>query len=629
MTYIPLGFTKIDGNYTRLDPVPSVTGTKSGVELQNLFNQEFVVFEEVEQVFVPSTDNQETFSIFLAATTNYPAVNSTASLNVEVSRNRNTQGTLVLRLLTPISTDYQNRSAIAVPLAAQLVQTISVNLTIGSTPALLQVLVHPLYTESLPSLEISEQEYNQLRYRSNVITLFVNNAPTNTPDTVPSNIVRENPLLDAVPTLTENLLRTVVIDQILDLAPTNPQPHGSQGEGIYKDVGIPSPKGASMHKKVPSESLQRLLGMALDQLKRLEGWSSKVLHRTHSHKSPLENSELNLLLGLLPDDIKEAIERYTEFVDEAGKYATDIAKTYAPDYAQGNTIVKSHAVEQHNVGQFRTQTSSVFDVNSPSINLAAQQSVVQARFEHHVGDTYQGSHLHYFVRAEDQLTQMSANDIKYASNTLTEFSANTQRVTGAKVQYQDAEFDQVGQSTNTPIHPTNTNVESVNDYGNSTKLVHKDYNLVTSVGEIVMNSGTHIHIHAKQGDLRLSASQNVRVDSGINLTIKASQNAQINASQNITVSGQMTRLSATSNVMLRGRMVFINSGGSVTVPSSATPKILDVEPKTFQPLKDPVPYDKTNPVSPGPVGQAVPNTPEPNQTPAGDSQLGAFLTNQG
>ncbi|EKQ70406.1 hypothetical protein OsccyDRAFT_0693 [Leptolyngbyaceae cyanobacterium JSC-12] len=621
MTFLPLGFTEISDEYIALNPPPPITGLSEDTNLTSLLSQTYVELQEV----IPISSTPDNLAVInIQPDTNYPKVNSTVSVKARVSGT--TSGLLALRILSPAPAVYENSSA---PVVQWQNNVLSSFQFVVKDTGLIQLVAHPVESNVNLPLVIASSDYQSLRNRSNLVTLFVQPASDDAQQiVVAAEVINSNPLYDLVPQLSENILRTIIVDQTLDLAPTNPQPHGSHGVGIYKDVGIPSPLSANMHKKVPSDNLQKILGMALDQLKRLEGWARKVLHHVHSDKSILPNSELNLLLNLLPDELKSSIERYAEFVEEAGKLASSVAQTYTPDYAQGNSISKTNAVEQHNAGQFRVQTSSLFDINSPSFNLASQQAVFQNRFEHHVGDIYQGSHIHVFVRAEDQLTQMSANAVQYTSGDFAQYSSNSQQVAGSSVKYQDSEWSQVGQTSQTPIHPQNADPTKANQYGSSTKLVNKDYKVATSTGEIVFNSGTHTHIHAKQGSLKLSsATADVRIDAATSITQKATQNIQLSSTQKTLIGGGAVLVTASKNVMVRGKLVLINSGGSLSIPAQSQPKLITDQPKVFLPMTDPAPYSKETPVSPGPLGQNTPNTPEPNSTPAGPADLGKYLTN--
>lgn len=621
---IPLGFTEISADFEVLDPAPDLTGT--AFTLPQIFSDVGVPFVDVEEVTAPIEAGQP-YTLTIYPATNYPIAGSTLTVSCFVESPTPISGTILLRVLPEGSDTYTSTLALTASVSTTRTE-LSFNLPV-ETEGLLQIVAHPLLTPVIPTIRIRSEEYNQLAVKSNLSTLFVQPKTVGVANAVnvPQSVIQNSPFADVVPRVTENILRSTVVNHILDLAPTNPQPHGSSGTGLYKDLGIPAPHHASMHKKSPSEGLQRLLGMALDQVKRLEGWADKLLHQVHSDQSSLENSDLNLLLNLLPESLRSSVEHYAGLVQEAGKYAADVAQTYTADYANGNTIVKSHAVEQHNVAQFRTQTSSVFDVNSPSMTFSSQQSVTFSRFEHHVNDILQASNVHSFIRSEGKMTLMNNNSIQYTSEESAQYSPNHTQIMGSNVKYQDSELEQVGQASEVPIHPTKADPSKATEYGNSAKLVHRNYSLKTTLGEIVINAGTNIYLHALQGDVRIStATGKIRLDATQDVTVKSAAKVQLYSGASMTLGASQIQAVASSNVVIRGSIVLINSGGSLAVPTTGTPKLVTVAPRVFQPMQDPAPLTKETPTGVGPAGQNVPLTPEPNNTLAGSSKLGEFLT---
>lgn len=632
MPVIPAGFTPITSDYTPFDPPPDISGLQEGTPTLLLDGYITVPTGEepppILQIEPTSSDLQRILT--LRSGTTYVRAGERLQLTgnvTDLSRQPVRSGTALLRLLrTNTITDLPAKAIAAQVESGEVI----FNIHIGSNTEVgagLQFAFYLAASAELPPLSIDDQELQSTQV-SNTVTVRVLASTSQAavePPTPPG--VPVVPIHDVLVTQIGKTLRTHTTEEIIDLAPTNQAPRGSSGRGIYKDVGIPSPANASMHSSKPSEGVDRLLGMTLDQLKRLSGWANKILYLIHSDKSPLPNSELRLLKLLLPADVGNAIDRYAALLGESGKYATDIASAYAPDYANGNTITKSNAVQQFNVGQFRTQTTSVFDVNSPSINQASQQHVVQTRFEHHAADLYQGSHTHFYVRAEDQLTLMANSATRFNTGDLMEVSANERRYAGNSVIYSDTVFEQVGQITNIPLHPLRS--RSLTDYGYATKLVMRDYYVKSLLGEVSTDAFRHVHMTARTGNVQLAAlTGSIGMRAVNSITGNAINRIAFHSLGMLSLGSASTvRVGTLAPLLLNGSVVLINSGAAgVQVPRLIAPRIISTLPTVVRPMADPAPYVKTPPVSPGAVGQKTPMTPEPNASSGGAANLGSYLT---
>jgi hypothetical protein len=305
------------------------------------------------------------------------------------------------------------------------------------------------------------------------------------------------------------------------------------------------------------------------------------------------------------------MERYQGAIEEAGTYASDVASTYQADYANGNTISRTNAVQQYNVGQMRVQTASAYTINSPSFCTTAQQVISQCRFEHHAGDMYQGSHIYYWIRAEDTLTLIGDTTARYNEKELAEYSANATYASGNLTTYADVEWKQVGQFKG-PLHPTNS--RSAANYGDFVQLVQGKYKAKSR--SVVFNTEENFSIRANT-DLNFSCST-YSLASTIGSTIMYSvANTRLRGESSID-------LSSGGPAILDGGIVFINCGKSASF-STPGPNILAELPRTFENMKEVADYPRETPVSPGPRGTRGNKTPEPGTTPE-DINIGDWLT---
>ncbi len=492
-------------------------------------------------------------------------------------------------------------------------------LPVGFTP------ISPSFI-SLPVIPSSSGEVSQtVGLQSWVSTVELSQPPADT-SPVTTTSIQVIPLHDAVITIVTEQFRSYVVEESIDLVPTNPAPTGSSGPSIYGSHGLPSPGSAGLHKHAPGSAIQSLLGSILHQVTTLETWLTKILQLVHSDKSG-PNSEINILLSLMPSSIRDSLNRYVSLLEEAGKHVTDTAKALQTDYAYGNTIVQSNAVHQQNVGRAQINTATVFSLNSPSTLLNSQQIVTQTRFQHTTADLSQSSFQHYFVRAEDQMTLMSGNTSFFTQGQIAMTGANLSITTGKQTFYADVLNLQVGQASMTPYHPTRSNSQS--NYGVLSAIIQKDALFQTNLGKFVINSAQNTDIIAKSNGLNLSCLSgpvNIRSSVG-NISLRSDSQITLNASGPIMQSGSTVNLSSSGPVVIRGTRTFINCGPrtSSTV-STSSPAPLNLTPQTVTPMSDVLPYPKVNPPSPGPASQVAPMTPEPPVSTAGSQNLGSYLT---
>lgn len=624
---IPSGFTPITTDYNPIVPVPSISSLeKEGVEI---INNSVLIPGEIVQVasgsITPYSSSSSTVSIAASISKAYirPGDSFTISGVVSSSALETLKGSVIARLLpTPNNSVVNLQEKAFVGTISSLGKvTIAGSLGFNTQAGVkLQFVLHLPTTTVIPNLYVTAEELQRLGVYSNLVsvtTIASTNTAANsvqyknppTPEGVPLI-----PIHDVVVTTATYVFKTYVLDQEIDLAPTNQSPRGSSGNGIYSDLNLPSPLNTGLHNRSPVEAIQNLLGSSLNELERIKSWATEILGKAHSIASGLENSELAVIRNIVPDELVPALERYQSVIDEAGQYAADTAETYLSDYAEGNVVAKTNAVEQHNVGQYRLQTASAYTVNSPSIALSSQQTVIQSRFEHHASDVYQGSHIHYWIRAEDQYTCITNTAARYNQTDLAEYSANATYAAGNLTHYADTEWSQVGQAK-PPLHPTNSRSLGTM-YGNSVKLVQDTLKTKTILGKIVFSAGT---------DFSTSATNLISFHSNKFSSHTTLGDTNISSAKSVNVRAQTKASFSSSGITsMDGSMVFINCRKSrYTAPSA--PVILNELPRTFDNMVDIAEYPRSAPVLPGPRGSRGGKTPEPGATPT-DTGVGGWLT---
>ena len=621
---IPLGFTPITTDYIVLDPPPSISSLPEG-DIEMLNNSVLIPGETITQsgeIVDTSIEPDSSWVLTCNIDKSYLRPGDSFTIKCKITSSIGlsvTSGSVLIRAIEPSSNQALELSNNALIGNFNSIGEATIRGTVGSNTqnsVKIQFVAHLPVTNNIPNLFISLEDLADIPTKSNLVsltTVIPTNAGTiyKTPPT-PTGVPLI-PLHDVVITSQTYTFRSYILDQEVELIPSNPNPRGSSGLGIYSDLNIQSPYASGAHNRSPIESVQNILGTALDELERIKGWSTKILGEVHSLAEGLQNSEIGVIKNLVPESFTAALARYEAVIEEAGMYAADTAETYLSDYSSGNTTVKSNAVEQHNVGQMRVQTASTYAINSPSITNSAQQSITQARFEHHAGDLYQASHIHYWLRAEDQYTCITNTASRYNQTELLEYSANSTYASGNSTFYADEEWNQVGQASG-PLHPTNS--RSIAGYGNSTKIVQKDLKMKSVLGSIILNAAQEVYIQS---------STKMGFRGGSFVAEATAGNASIQSTTVATVRGESAlSLSSSSVSTLDGSVVFINCG-KAKKGTSSTPKIINATPRTFESMTDVAEYPRDTPIAPGPRGSKGNKTPEPGSTPV-ETNAGSWLT---
>lgn len=622
----PTGFTPITADYSPIVPPPSISSL--GDKDVEIINNRVLIPGEIINV---SNNNLSVFTLSkgewtLELNTSKAYLRPGDVFNLECKLSSNiglpTAGISVIARFLPLS----NSTLVDLPeLAptgkfdekglAKIIVQLGLRTTSGQK---IQFVLHLSDSVSNPLFSIDTNDLITKAVYSNFSTVTtITSSIENTvqykdpPTPVDVPVI---PLHDVVVVTSTHIFKTYVIDQNIDLAPTNPLPRGSSGKGIYTDLNVQSPYNTGIHNRSPIEGIQNLLGSAFNELDRIQSWATEILGKAHSLIDVFANSELAVIKNLIPAEMTNAIDRYQAVIEEAGTYASDTAQTYLSDYANGNTINKTNAVMQHNVGQMRVQTSSTYTINSPSISHSAQQYISQSRFEHHASDLYQASHIHYWLRAEDQYTCMANTSARYNQSELVEYSANATYAAGSSTNYADTEINQIGQASMLPFHLTNSR-SSNNDYGKSTTLVQRDYGVKSFLGSIAFNAQFKYSVSAGT-DISFTSSK---------FSSSTVSNTSLQSSGVFSSRGEsINSMSSAAVTTIDAPVVFINCGRS-TAPVVTPPIIISQLPKVFEPMVDIAEYPRDVPVSVGPRGTRDNNTPEPGTTPE-PTDLGQWLS---
>jgi hypothetical protein len=603
MAHVPLGFTPINNDFVPFDQPPSVSGLVND-RVPLMVNGQVVIQggslqQEVGSVNTPTGSWSVQIQLDKSFVRRGEDINVTAILSgigVEPSH-------VALRILgtTCSVLDIPNNA----PVTRVFNRTAKFAFRVGtdsSSGCTLNLVAHIISNSDTLSFQTDDRPEGS----SNTATVSIINSSiqNSTPPVVPN--VPVIPYHDVVITVTATTLRSYLILTEIDQAPANRNPRGSSGGGIYQDMNVVSPFNASMHNQLPTNALQRLLGTTLDLMKRVQGWTQDLLNLVH------KLSETTEVKSHLVSSAADAIERYLGLLEESGRYSTDLSDSRLADYSDGNTLVQSNAVEQHNVGQFRLETRSTTDINSPGVTIASQHLMTQSRFVHQASDLYQVSSTHIWMRGEDQTTFLSNNLNLFAEDHLSQISANNTDLTGARTVYQDSLVEQTG--FNGGIYHAHSNVTNI---GNYTSLIEN--NAAFQVGKnMSLTAATGLQLFSASGQINLNAPAGfINAISGLQMNLYSTKNVNVGAAAGV-------HINSASIATMQAGIVLINSGTTgITVPS--IPTITPIVPKLYS---HPLPiqsYNRTNPVSPGAVGQRVPHTPEPNNN-AIETELGSFMT---
>lgn len=372
----------------------------------------------------------------------------------------------------------------------------------------------------------------------------------------------------------DNVLEQYFREEQVNQSVVKQGPQGGSGSSIYAEKNTLNPELQSPFHAA-SLAYKTLQGTTKIIVERLAAWAENLLHGVHSHKANgnsevkiIENISTNvstLFSGINLSAIA-AISRYKTYLDEAGKHQATSLEGQLSDYTYGNSVVRTNNIRQYEVGQFRVQAGNLASIEAPTISFATQQIVTQARFNHINADLQQQSHLHYWLRAEDVLSQIGTNTYRVNVNSLIETAPNRTAINGGVVYYADSEFRQYGQQSNSPIHATRAKNPANMSYGQCTHIAYNNYNITSNAGSINLLAGGSIVINAP--------------------------------------------------------LVLINPMGSGSSSSSGSSSN-NATPQVFNQLVDPEPYKKAEPAEP--TGRLSINnqTPEPPITPSGPN-LGGF-----
>lgn len=392
----------------------------------------------------------------------------------------------------------------------------------------------------------------------------------------------------------------------------------------YNDAGFANPFEIS-NRGAGNLSFQFVQGFTKNQACRFAGWSADLFHNVHSHLSieHKEDSEITTIERIVKTnsglDInnridgsryrrlesfeyknvdylkdgnrilnqtassRESFEDYKKNVEASGSYTVSIAATRLPDTAKAITNIVNNNIVQYNAHNFRIQASAVFDVQAASTNFVSTHFLFNGRWLHFATDTVQASHKHIWSRASQTEVRMSGFNVNYAVDSAYHIAAKSWLISGPRVVYQDVLWNQTGQLSEEPLHPTRSTIapgQLLQTYGTAVHFAMKNIYFLTHKGDVVINPAKKVTIVADEGAIALAAPR-----SGIHLY--AFKNFDV-------VSKGSVNIHALKSIAMDAGRIYINShfgSEAMSSPNQAFIPVIPI-PKEFSKLNDLAPLEQ-------------------------------------
>jgi hypothetical protein len=147
--------------------------------------------------------------------------------------------------------------------------------------------------------------------------------------------------------------------------------------------------------------------------------------------------------------IRNAVQQYIFMEGGAGSHLNSALSSLTADYAEGNSIFVTHSVHQHNAYSHRFVSSSITSIDTPFLELATQQTLMNSRYFHQTTDLCRIHAEYYWLRAEALLVQTSGYNLRVAHDAIRDTATSAEYIADRHVTYGGRIWRQAGQ-----INPT-------------------------------------------------------------------------------------------------------------------------------------------------------------------------------